>query len=156
MWPVCRLRCEQLTLLKWPTCSVEHEWRHAQNIVYGSEHEAAVKASLFKNSVWRQWANLWTGVGWNRITSNYDKILQVWLAPQLYLRLHDNSIGDLHQYCVLVVMVTPLPTSIFVSGAELWCISLQKDIKVSLNAIWLFGPWSGSRKSDKHPIQYHI
>lgn len=38
--------------------------------------------------------------------------------------------------------------SIYASCAELWHILLQKDIKVALNVIWLFGPWSGSRKSD--------
>lgn len=37
----------------------------------------------------------------------------------------------------IVVMVTPLPAYIFASGAELWRNSLQKDIKVALNAIWL-------------------
>jgi len=42
MWPVYGLLCEQLTLLKWPACTVDHWWHHAHRPyhdgVYWSDH----------------------------------------------------------------------------------------------------------------------
>lgn len=46
-------------------------------------------------------------------------------------------------------------TSVFVSRAELWHVSLKNDVKVPLNATWLFSPPLYSRKSDTYRIQCH-
>ena len=63
MWPVYGLLCEQLTLLKWPACTVDHSWHHEHNSVYGSEHGGKRRTlwSNAKNNVRRQPANFSAG-----------------------------------------------------------------------------------------------
>lgn len=48
---------------------------------------------------------------------------------------------------MIVVMVIPVPTSVFIGSTELWRISLQKDLKVSLNAARLLKPRLHSNKN---------
>lgn len=45
------------------------------------------------------------------------------------------------------VMVIPIPVSVFIGSAEMWRISLQKDLKVALNATLLFKPRLHSNKN---------